>query len=284
LDVRCSQPDASSAQRRQWLSLRDSHRRFPIGPREREAWLYQMHLLLDEVPLAEPVRRALHVFFGRSSAYLVNHEPVLPGALDGSDRPQDDIDQALAWRWEAQRGLAAVRAGVAARAITMAQSALLQPYLQRARAVWASLLALMIDSGHSVLLDYVCATLGVEPALVQERSSGRMLLHGASAAGSVRTVALPLRLGADPNGPDLGGHAPLYWVANARLGGAGEEVVRTLAAAGATVNATGGVIRCIWRRDGGMWRWPRCCWRGERIGRPQAVRASRRAWRRAPAP
>ncbi len=29
-----------AAQRRQWLSLRDSHRRFPIGPQEREAWLH----------------------------------------------------------------------------------------------------------------------------------------------------------------------------------------------------------------------------------------------------
>jgi ankyrin repeat protein len=106
------------------------------------------------------------------------------------------------------------------------------------------LLALMIGSGHSVYLDYVCATLGAEPTLVHERSSGRMLLHAAAAAGSVRTITLLLRLGADPNGLDLGGHAPLYWVANACLGGTGEEVVRTLAAAGANVNATGGVTRC----------------------------------------
>jgi hypothetical protein len=207
-----------------------------------------MHLALDEVPLAEPVRRALGAFFVRSSGFLVNQESVLPSAMDGSDGPQDDIDQALAWRWEAQRGLdvavAAVRAGDAARAITMAQSALLQPYLQRERAVWATLLAVMIDSGHSVLLDYVHATLGVEPALVQERFSGRMLLHGAAGAGSVPTIALLLRLGVDPSGLDLGGHAPLYWAANARLGGTGEVAVRILAAAGATVNAAGGVTRC----------------------------------------
>jgi truncated hemoglobin YjbI len=237
-----------AAQRRHWLSLRDSHQRFPIGPREREAWLHHMHRALDEVPLAEPTRRALGAFFVRSSGYLVNQESVLPSAMDGSDKLQDDIDQALAWRWEAQRGLdaavAAVRAGDAERAITMANGALLRPYLQRERAVWATLLAVMIDSVHSVLLDYVHATLGVEPALVQERFSGRMLLHGAAGAGSVPTIALLLRLGVDPSGLDLGGHAPLYWAANARLGGTGEVAVRILAAAGATVNAAGGVTRC----------------------------------------
>src|SRR5260370_21882882 len=71
-----------AAQRRQWLSLRESHQRFRIGPRLREAWLHQMHLALDEVPLAEPARRALRVLFVRSSDYLVNHEPVLASAMD----------------------------------------------------------------------------------------------------------------------------------------------------------------------------------------------------------
>ena len=52
----------------------------------------------------------------------------------------------------------------------------------------------MIDSGHGVMLDYVRATLGADPDLVQEHYSGRTLLHGASAAGSVQIVALLLRL------------------------------------------------------------------------------------------
>jgi ankyrin repeat protein len=60
----------------------------------------------------------------------------------------------------------------------------------------------------------------------------------------VRTIALLLRLGADPNGLDLGGHGPLYWAANARGERTGEQVVRMLVAAGATVNATGGVTGC----------------------------------------
>ena len=238
---------SEATQRRHWLSLRDSHRRFPIGPQEREAWLHQMAMALDDVPLEPAVRRALQVFFARSSAYLVNHEAVPPRTTDGGELLLDAIGRALSWRWEVQRGLdaavAAVHAGEAERAITIARSAPLQPYLQQARAVWATLLALMIDSGQSALLDYVCATLGAAPTLVQERHSGRLLLHEASAAGSVRTVAMLLQLGADPNALDLGGHAPLYWVANSCRREAGEEIVRTLAAAGATVNASGGVTR-----------------------------------------
>ena len=239
---------SEAAQRRQWLSLRDSHRRFHIGPQEREAWLHQMQEALAAVPMEEPVRRALRVFFARASAYLVNRDQTLPSAVDRSELRLDDFERALLWRWDVQRGLdeavAAVRADEAARAITVAQSPLLQSCLQQDRALWATLLALMIESGHDALRTYVRATLGATPALVQERYSGHTLLHEASAAGDVSTMVLLLRLGADPNGLDLGGHAPLYWAANACLRGDGEQVVRTLVAAGASVDAAAGVTRC----------------------------------------
>jgi hemoglobin len=237
-----------AAQRRQWLSLRESHLRFRIGPREREAWLHHMHAALDAASMEEPPRRALREFFARSSAYLVNQEQAPPGFLYRGEPRHDPLDQELLWRWEVQRGLddavAAVRAGDAPRAITIARSPLLQTCFQRDRAVWATLLALMIESGHDALLTYIQATLGAEPALVQARYSGRMLLHGASAAGSADVVALLLRLGADPNGMDTSAHAPLYYVANACQGGAGAQVVRLLAESGAAVNAATGVTRC----------------------------------------
>jgi hemoglobin len=236
-----------AAQRRHWLSLRESHRRFSIGPQEREAWLHQMDKALDAGPMEEAVRRALRAFFSQSSAYLVNQEQAPPSAVCRGELLHDDIDRELVWRWEVRRGLddavAAVRDGDAAHAVALARSSLLRTCFQRDHAVWATLLALMIDSGHDVMLDYVRATLGANPDLVQEHYTGRTLLHGAAAAGSVQVVAMLLRLGADPNSMDAEGHAPLYWVANARKGGAGEQVVRTLAAAGATVNAAGGVTR-----------------------------------------
>src|SRR6516162_10334577 len=63
---------ADDAQERWWLSLRESHLRFKIGPREREAWMSNMLEALEDVPIDEPVRLALRDLFERSSAYIVN--------------------------------------------------------------------------------------------------------------------------------------------------------------------------------------------------------------------
>src|SRR5258708_2433316 len=63
---------AEDAQRRWWLSLRDSHARFKIGPAERAAWLKKMRQTLEDVQIAEPVRSTLREFFERSSAHVIN--------------------------------------------------------------------------------------------------------------------------------------------------------------------------------------------------------------------
>src|SRR5437867_2874574 len=60
------------AQRRWWLGLKQSHLRFRIGQRQRDAWMKNMIQAIDEVGIAEPARSALHGFFERSSAYIVN--------------------------------------------------------------------------------------------------------------------------------------------------------------------------------------------------------------------
>jgi hemoglobin len=49
---------AGDAEERWWLSLRDSHLRFKIGPRERQAWMSNMLEALEDVPVDEPVRLA----------------------------------------------------------------------------------------------------------------------------------------------------------------------------------------------------------------------------------
>ena len=51
---------SDDAQRRWWLSLRESHLRFKIGPRERQAWMTNMIEALKDVPIDQPVRLALH--------------------------------------------------------------------------------------------------------------------------------------------------------------------------------------------------------------------------------
>jgi hemoglobin len=217
------------SQGRWWLSLRESHHRFRMGPEHREAWMRLMVEALDDAGIEEPARSALRGVFDGVSAYVVNRE--LPAAV---------MHPEMAHRWEAQRALdeavAAVRSGDAERALALAKEC--------GGGITAGLLALMIGSGQDALLDYVHERLSREAALTGQRYAGRTLLHAAAAAGRLATVELLLRLGADPNARDGGKHAPLYSVGNeCRVAGAG-DVVRALVRGGAQVNACEGVKRC----------------------------------------
>jgi hemoglobin len=229
-------------QRRWWLSLRESHLRFKLGPKERTAWLNQMTRALDEVPIAEPARAALLGFFERSSAYVVNQGPV-PAAQERDAPPGDRLRQELARRWNAQRRLdeivAAVRSGDADRALKLAEAADSQG---GGFAVSAGLLGLMLRTGHTTLLEYVRQKLSHDPALAHERYAGRTLLHDASAQANLSMVELLLRFGADPN--TAGGHGPLYCLANEWRALGGGSVVRALVQGGANVDASDGVKRC----------------------------------------
>jgi truncated hemoglobin YjbI len=225
---------AEDAQRRWWLSLRESHLRFKIGPRERDAWMKNMIQALDDVELDESMRTALHALFERSSAYVVNQGRP-PSVVATS------IDHEMEQCWAAQLALdeavAAVRSGDADRAIELAETV-------RNRSVFAGLLALMIAHGQSHMVDYVRRKLLDDPALARERYSGRTLLHGAAAAGSLIAVELLLHLGAEPDATDPGGHTALYCVGNECSVTGGGDVVRALVQGGANVNASDGVKRC----------------------------------------
>jgi truncated hemoglobin YjbI len=235
------------AQRRWWLSLRESHLRFKIGQKERDAWMKNMLQALDEAPIEEPVRSALRNFFERSSAYVVNVGQA-PAAAEDDGGPSGGIHREISRRWSAQRTLdeavAAVRRGAAECAIALADGSALQAYFQCSPSVFAGFLALMIGKGDSAMLDYVREKLLAAPALAQERYSGRTLLHGAAAAGNLAIVELLLRLGAVPDVADAGGHTPLYCVANECKARGGASVVRALIQAGASVDASGGVKHC----------------------------------------
>jgi truncated hemoglobin YjbI len=221
------------SQRRWWLSLRESHLRFKIGQKERDAWMKNMVKTLDEAQIDEPARSALRDFFERSSAYVVNQGP----SPSVSDSP---MDHEIACRWDAQRRLdeevAAIRSSDTDRAIRLAENF--------DRNILAGLLALMIGSGQSGLLDYVHKKLTQDPALTQERYAGRTLLHVAAGEGSLTTVELLLRLGAAPNALDGGKHTPLYSVGNECRVSDGGKVVHALVRAGAKVDAHEGVKHC----------------------------------------
>jgi len=221
--------DEEQTQRRWWLSLRESHARFRIGPAERLAWLKHMEATLDATSLAEATRKALRQFFKHSSAYVVGKQTA---------RPEHDE---LAARWGQQRvlddAIAAVAAGCDHEAIVLAPSFLSRP------AVFVGLLARMVQSGRAALIGYVVDAVERDPSLVTRLSAGRTLLHYASGAGCLEVVATLLRLGADPSRQHSGGHTPLYCVANECASETGPEVVRALVRAGADVNACGGVTR-----------------------------------------
>ncbi len=247
---------SEDTQRRWWLSLRESHLRFKIGYRERAAWMANMVKALDDVQMEEPLHSALRDFFEQSSAHVVNSGEPVPAATRPLKPPGDAIGREIALRWEAQCGLdeavAAVRGGEADRAIASVEN--LRNRFQHSRSVWAGLLARMMGSRNPVVLPYIQERVTHDPALVRERYAGRTLLHEASAQCNPTMVELLLRLGADPNAQDGGGHTPLYCLANecgARKYGAceykagdGGDVVRALVRSGANVNANDGVKHC----------------------------------------
>ena len=220
------------ARHRWWLSLRESHLRFKIGPAERAAWMRQLVLALDEVQIDEPFRTALRELFEQSSAYLAHTESEC-----------DTLHPELAWRWTAQRQLddavAAVRSGDAQRAIALAEAS-----TAHNRSLLAGLLAVMMGSRNDAIQRYVHDKISADPTIVQETYADRTLLHEASANGILTLVELLLSLGADPGATDGGGHTPLYTVANECTTAEGASVVRALVARGADVNAKGGVTRC----------------------------------------
>jgi truncated hemoglobin YjbI len=219
--------DEEQTQKRAWLSLRESHARFRIGPAERSAWLKHMGATLEAAPINAMTRRALSEFFLQSSAYVIGKE-----AADPKERE-------LAERWAEQRHLdeavSAIALGNDQEAIALARQFVSRP------SVFVGLLARMVRRGRAELIRFVLDALEIQPSLTTHRFCGKTLLHFASGAGCVEVVASLLRLGADPNIQDCGGHTPLYCVANECASETGPQVVRALAAAGADVNACGGV-------------------------------------------
>ena len=64
----------SDGEGRVWVSLQQSHLRFRIGVRERDAWMAQMRMALAEAGLPEGAQAELTKFFEESSAYLLNDD------------------------------------------------------------------------------------------------------------------------------------------------------------------------------------------------------------------
>lgn len=221
--------DEAQAQSRWWLSLRESHVRFQIGPNARRAWLRHMKATLDAAPLDDATRCALRDFFSRGSAYLTGRETAGP-----------DHDE-LAARWSEQRVLdSAIAAIVEGRDD---ETLALAPRFASRPSVFVGLLARMVQSRRARLIHFVIDAAQSDPSLATRRFAGATLLHFAAGAGCLEVVALLLRLGVDADIQGRGDRTPLYCVANECASETGPEVVRALVRAGADVNACSGVTR-----------------------------------------
>ena len=221
--------DEDQAQSRWWLSLRESHARFRIGAAERSAWLKHMQATLDAAPMNEDTRTALRQFFFESSAYVIGEEAAEPQSEE------------LGVRWAEQRTLDDAIAAIAGGHVE--ETLALAPRFASRPSVFVGLLARMMQSRNDVLIRFVNDAVEKEPSVMLRQFAGRTVLHYASGAGCLGVVQSLLRLGADPNTMDRGGHTPLYRVANECGSDAGPEIVRALVRAGGDVNACGGVKR-----------------------------------------
>ena len=237
--------EAEATQRRWWLSLGESHSRFQIGERERNAWLRAMTATLEDASVIADsgVRRTLLEFFHCSSAYVVNKTRMRAPA-----RP---LDGELARLWDEQLALdeavALIRSpDEGGRCIELLEGPVLQGRFARSPAVHASVLALAARSKAALLRQYAADQLRMNPSLVHECYSGwRTLLHDASAVGDVRLVEQLLEMGAGAIAADNSTRSPLYCVANeCKAPGAGQIVRLLLEKSAAHVNAVYGVKRC----------------------------------------
>jgi hypothetical protein len=188
-----------------------------------------MGATLEAMPLDAATRAALKQFFEHTSSYVIGGESA--GPENGE----------LAERWSEQCTLdeviAAIRAGRDQEAINLA------PRFQSRPAVFAGVLARMLQSGRAPLVRFVADAVEHDRSLASRRFTGQTLLHCAAGAGCLPVLDLLLRCGAAADIRDSGGHTPLYSVANECGIWTGPEVVQALVRAGADVNACGGVTR-----------------------------------------
>jgi hemoglobin len=148
--------DEKQTQHRWYLSLRESHARFQIGPDARRAWLKNMEATLDAAPLDDATRKTLRHFFSCSSAYLI-----------GKDTAEPDHEE-LAARWREQRSLDSVIAAIAE--CRDDETLALAPRFASRPSVFVGLLARMVRSGRARLIHFVIEAV---PRSIASRTSAR---------------------------------------------------------------------------------------------------------------
>ena len=142
--------DEQQTQFRWWLSLRESHARFQIGPDARRAWLTNMDATLDAAALDEATRTSLRHFFSYSSAYVIGSHAEEPG--------HDE----LAARWSEQLVLNGVVAAIMEGRDD--ETADLAPRFASRPSIFVGLLARMIQSRRAKAIHFVIHAAKSDPS------------------------------------------------------------------------------------------------------------------------
>jgi hemoglobin len=236
--------ETEATQRRWWLSLRESHSRFPIGAHERTAWLRAMTAALSEHSLIADAdaRHELLEFFKHSSAHVVN-EGEIPAVAP--------LAGELAPHWKEQVALDEVVAllrlpNSSDRCLALLESPILRARFVRSPAVHASVLSLVAKAKIPALRGYALNELRAHPSLIHRHYSGwRTLLHDAAGSGNLPLVELLFDLGAADVALDENSRPLLYCVGNECSGSEGGRMVRVLLErTKADVNEVYGVKAC----------------------------------------
>ena len=160
--------DEKQTHSRWYLSLRESHARFQIGPDARRAWLKNMEAALEAAPLDDTTRNSLRHFFSCSSAYLIGRDAAEPDHED------------LAARWSEQRVLDGVIAAIVEG--RDGETLALAPRFAPRPSVFVGLLARMVQSGRARLIHFVMDAAERDTSLATRRFADTTLLHFAAGA------------------------------------------------------------------------------------------------------
>lgn len=218
------------------------HDRFALNPERRKAWLRCMHSALSATAPDPELAHQLFEMFTRAASFV-------SGGAVGEDADAFPLNPALAG-WHEHELLeelwSAAESGNAAHALEVSERPLLKARLDRDPVSLLATVAVFARSGSGVLYARAREWVEANPRLTTARHSHQWsLLHEAALNRLENFMAFLLEHGADPNATDSSNHAPLYCVANS----IGDDLIAAaiaerLIAAGALVNAAGGVQRC----------------------------------------
>jgi truncated hemoglobin YjbI len=223
----------------EWLlSPGEARERLLIGHCDREAWLRNIGMALDDRNVEEPVRGCLVRLFAVLSLHIVRGTAM-------TDAGQSEIAELLAEQRLTEELVNAVQTLDVRKALELAGHPVVVRSFSRHPENLLCLLAMMCGGGNPNLLDFVRGQLLTNPQLATDQyMDGHTLLHGAAEGGCIEIVKILLRYGAGVNEADRSLHNAVFCCANVCGAPGGPEVIRTLVRAGGRIDLADSMERC----------------------------------------